>query len=240
MKKVIISLVAIFALSAVPQQADAQFFKKLGKALKSAGKVVNQVAGAAGALTGGKTAKVLNKVANVAGDVSNTASAFTGEEAEEMISTDNSMTQNYVDQGYTQEDGIRIVTGHPDLKLQVTRCEASGKTVVMDMFIMNTGATDVEDVCLYGDYYDNVSQIMDKEGNTYRPVFKLANMQRYENVLGRFSLVSGVKRKVSMRIDNVPESAESFARILIACTSNFYGLTNGHTIQIRNVPISRE
>ncbi|MBR6375650.1 MAG: hypothetical protein IKR91_05400, partial [Alloprevotella sp.] len=76
MKKVIISLVAIFALSAVPQQADAHFFKKLGKALNGAGKVVNQVAGAAGALTGGKAGKVLNKVANVAGDVSNTASAF--------------------------------------------------------------------------------------------------------------------------------------------------------------------
>ena len=235
MKKILISLAAVFMLSAVPQQADAQFFKKLGKALSKAGKVVGEVAGAAGTLTGGKTAGVLNGVADVAGQVSSTASAFTGEDSSTEQYSDNSMTQNYTNQGYTQGGGIRIVTGHPDLKVQVTRCEASGRTVVLDMFLINTGTSDVDDFRLYWD-----SQIMDTEGNTYEPVFKVGNMETYQQNVDRISLVPGVKRKVSVKIDKVAESAEGFARILIGCTSNSYGLNGEQKIQIRNVPISRD
>lgn len=240
MKKVIISLVAIFVLSAVPQQADAQFFKKLGKALKGAGKVVNQVAGAAGALTGGKAGKVLNKVANVAGDVSNTASAFAGEEAEEMISTDNSMTQNFTDPGYSQDGGIRIVTGHPDFKIQVTRCAASGKTVVMDMVFQNIGTSDVNDMDLVPGSY--TTEVMDTEGNTYgsgQIYIKVGNGEFNDGRTGNFALIPGVKRKVTMKINNVSESAESLARILIGMNCRTLGL-DGKCIHIRNVPITRE
>lgn len=241
MKKVIISLVAIFALSAVPQQADAQFFKKLGKALKGAGKVVNQVAGAAGALTGGKAGKVLNKVANVAGDVSNTASAFAGEDAEEMISTDNSMTQNFTDPGYSQDGGISIVTGHPDFKIQVTRCAASGKTVVMDMVFQNIGTSDVNDMVLCAGY--GSTEVMDTEGNTYRGdkyiSIKVSNGEFSNWDTGYFALIPGVKRKVTMKINNVSESAESLARILISIDCKTYGLGE-KPVQIRNVPITRE
>ncbi len=242
MKKVIISLVAIFALSAVPQQADALFFKKLGKALKGAGKVVNQVAGAAGALTGGKAGKVLNKVANVAGDVSNTASAFAGEDAEEMISTDNSMTQNFTDPGYSQDGGIRIVTGHPDFKIQVTRCAASGKTVVMDMVFQNIGTSDVNDMDLAPG--DDRTEVMDTEGNTYGRgrggiYIKVGNGEFEGFWTGKFALIPGVKRKVTMKINNVSESAESLARILIFIECRTWGL-DGKFIQIRNVPITRE
>lgn len=241
MKKVIISLVAIFALSAVPQQADAKFFKKLGKALNGEGKAVNQVAGAAGALAGGKTAKVLNKVANVAGDVSNTASAFTGEETEEMISTDNSMTQNFTDPGYSQDGGISIVTGHPDFKIQVTRCAASGKTVVMDMLFQNIGTSDVNDMNLEAGH--GSTEVMDTEGNTYKGweyiSIKVSNGEFSNGDTGYFALIPGVKRKVTMKINNVSESAESLARILIYTNCKTYGL-NGKFIQIRNVPITRE
>lgn len=239
MKKVIISLVAIFALSAVPQQADAQFFKKLGKALKGAGKVVNQVAGAAGALTGGKAGKVLNKVANVAGDVSNTASAFAGEEAEEMISTDNSMTQNFTDPGYSQDDGIRIVTGHPDFKIQVTRCAASGKTVVMDMVFLNNGTTDINDIRVF---VGRDREVIDTEGNIYkdeRLSFSLSG-QSYTHDTRDFSIIPGVKMKVSMKVEGVAENAEQFARILMCVDCPSWGLSWEKPVQIRNVPITRE
>lgn len=246
MKKVIISLVAIFALSAVPQQADAHFFKKLGKALNGAGKVVNQVAGAAGALTGGKTAKVLNKVANVAGNVSNTASAFTGEETEEMISTDNSMTQNFTDPGYSQDGGISIVTGHPDFKIQVTRCAASGKTVVMDMVFLNNGTTDINDISVkvwgYTEDFGTRSEIIDTEGNIYkdrRLSFRLST-QSYTDDTRNFSIIPGVKMKVSMKVEGVAENAEAFARILMCVDCPSWGLSWEKPVQIRNVPITRE
>ena len=104
------------------------------------------------------------------------------------------------------------------------------------MFLINTGTSDVDDFRLNN--YN--SQIMDTEGNEYRPVFKVGNMETYKEDIYDISLVPGVKRKVSVKIDKVAESAEGFARILIDCASNSYGLNGEQKIQIRNVPISRD
>ena len=53
-------------------------------------------------------------------------------------------------QNISAQDGIKIVTNHPDLNLKVKRCAASGTTVILDLVLNNVGVNDVEDVLVNG------------------------------------------------------------------------------------------
>ena len=43
-----------------------------------------------------------------------------------------------------QDAPIKIVTGHPDLKVKVNRCEASGNLVIIDLTFTNIKELDEE------------------------------------------------------------------------------------------------
>ena len=43
-----------------------------------------------------------------------------------------------------QDAPLKIVTNHPDFKIKVKRCAASGKTVVLDLILNNEGTNDVK------------------------------------------------------------------------------------------------
>ena len=38
---------------------------------------------------------------------------------------------------YAQDAPLKIVTNHPDFKIKIDRCAASGSTVVLDMLFIN-------------------------------------------------------------------------------------------------------
>ena len=57
-------------------------------------------------------------------------------------------------QNVSAQDGIKIITNHPDFKIKVKRCAASGKTVVIDLILTNEGTNDIEGVYVCGGAWD--------------------------------------------------------------------------------------
>lgn len=139
------------------------------------------------------------------------------------------------------QDGLKIVTNHPDFKIKVKRCEASGKTVIVDLILTNEGTNDVEGI--NGKGGENGAEAYDDEGNIYNRrnlKVKVANSEMYnEWGSGKFNIPVGVPMKYSVRIEGVPQSAESIARLKLAFDYGGWGLDNSKPIRISNIPISR-
>lgn len=148
-------------------------------------------------------------------------------------------------QNVSAQDAIKIVTNHPDFKIKVKRCAASGKTVFVDLILNNTGYNDVEGLAVWGSA-ENASEAYDDEGNIYRDnsiKVKVANEKEY--VVGRskeFNIPVGVPIRLSISIDGVPQSAESIARLklCIPCDAWSIGCSRDKPIRISNIPISRD
>ena len=144
-------------------------------------------------------------------------------------------------QSANAQDGIKIVTNHPDFKIKVKRCAASGKTVIIDLILTNEGTNDVEGINGGGGW--NYSEAYDDEGNIYNHgslKVKVANREMYdEQGSGMFNIPVGVPMKFSVRIEGVPQSAESIARLKLAFYYGGWGLDNSKPIRISNIPISR-
>lgn len=148
-------------------------------------------------------------------------------------------------QNVCAQDGIKIVTNHPDFKIKVKRCAASGKTVYIDLILNNTGYNDVEGLAAWGSG-GNASEAYDDEGNIYRDnsiKVKVANEKVY--VVDRskeFNIPVGVPIRLSISIDGVPQSAESIARLklCIPCEAWGIGCSKEKPVRISNIPISRE
>jgi hypothetical protein len=150
-------------------------------------------------------------------------------------------------QNVSAQDGIKIVTNHPDFKVKVKRCVASGKTVYIDLILNNTGYNDVEGLYAWGsDGGSGSTEAYDDEGNIYRDnsiKVKVANEKEY--VIGRskvFNLPVGVPIRLSISIDSVPLSAESIARLklCIPCEAWSIGCSKEKPVRISNIPISRD
>ena len=126
-----------------------------------------------------------------------------------------------------QDAPIKIVTGHPDLKFQVKRCVASGKTVIVDMTILNDTENDID--VLMGTTNCEPTVVYDSEGNTYdewhKNTIKVGNKNFSESFSGK--LISGVPTKVQLKIPGFSENAE------------YINLGCHHKVVIRNIPVSR-
>ena len=135
----------------------------------------------------------------------------------------------------------KIVTGHPDFKIKIKRCEANGSTVVIDMLIENVGSNDV---ILKLNPYETIA--FDDEGDKFSK-YKI-NVQ-----LGDSGLVSGAIRQVAknllppeiplkarLQIDGVPESATEFKRIDLAVECSEWRLGTDKFVKFTNIPITRE
>lgn len=139
----------------------------------------------------------------------------------------------------------QIVTGHPDFKVKVTRCAASGKTVVLDMVFTNVSETDVEDwgIALNGNainLWNKESNVYDSEGNIYKGnalAIKVSNYD-YRGYFYGLKMISDVPMKVSLQIKGVPETVESLARVDLVVNIPLFNV--GSTpVKIKNIPISR-
>lgn len=145
-------------------------------------------------------------------------------------------------QNVRAQDGIKIVTNHPDFKVKVTRCVASDKTVIIDMTLNNVGDTDVEGLNVWGGAR---SEAYDDEGNIYKAnsiKIKVANYKDYTTNSYSFNIPAGVPMKLSVSIDGVSQSAESIARLKIClyCKAWTVGCDFDKPLRISNIPISRE
>lgn len=214
MKKVILTLSSAIVLSCCPTFAIAQ--SSLERSAVDAG----------AALIGGLFKKKKSKPR---------------EETQEM-SYSSSGSDAYAGTQQSDRGAIRIVTGHPDLKVKVRRCEASGNTLFIDLTLTNVGTSDVKAVVQGGvGRSDDHTEVVDDQGNIYKATkIKVANSNEYIYYQQEFSLITDVPVKLSVRVDGVPESSEAVARLLLNLWSMPLGLEYGHTIQVRNIPISRE
>ena len=144
-------------------------------------------------------------------------------------------------QSVNAQDGMKIVSNHPDFKIKVKRCAASGKTVIIDLVLTNEGATDVEKIEGGGGYWD--SEAYDDEGNIYQygdVKVRVANREEYEkNGCGEFKIPVGVPMKFSISLENVPASAESIARLSLVFKCEKWNLNDDKPVKISNIPISR-
>jgi hypothetical protein len=140
-----------------------------------------------------------------------------------------------------QDAPIKIVTGHPDLKVKVNRCEASGNLVIIDLTFSNMNQQDAEGntgPCTYnGQAYEPVA--LDNQGNKFSVKFKVPNQNDY-SVWATVPLLSEIPVKVSLRIEGVPESSEFFSRLNLNFDCMALGLNKTNIIQIKNIPITRD
>lgn len=137
---------------------------------------------------------------------------------------------------------LKIVTNHPDFKIKVQRCAASGKTVIIDLILTNEGATDVEDILGRGGDWGN-SEAYDSDGNIYQGgniQVRVANRARYSGDSGRFKIPTGVPMRFSVCLENVPLSVESIARLSLVFECQKWGLNKNKPVKISNIPISRD
>ena len=142
-------------------------------------------------------------------------------------------------QSVNAQDAIKIVTGHPDFKMKVSRCEASGKNVVLDLTVTNVGDTDIPQFQVSGG--SHFTKFYDDQGNIYEGgrfiKVKIANKE-YTNEFQEIKLVSGVTYKLSYIITDVSPQAETFALVepFVKCAS--WSITKD-TVKLRNIPITR-
>lgn len=142
-------------------------------------------------------------------------------------------------QNVNAQDGIKIVTNHPDFKIKVKRCAASGKTVFIDLLLINEGTNDVEGIWSKS---DGASEAYDDEGNIYKIEslnIKVANNKEYRWNSDRFNIPVGVPMRYSVKLDGVPQSAQSIARLKLAFWYEGWGLNGDKPVRISNIPISR-
>lgn len=144
---------------------------------------------------------------------------------------------------FAQNGGFRIVTGHPDFKIKIQRCEASGSTCVIDMLITNTGVNDVK-ADIIGGYGTDASKAYDDEGNVYMNnnvrVGYGANAPRTNGYI--IDLPAGAPIKVRIQIDGVASYAKLFTRLDLDVDCPAWGLHThqGKPVKMYNIPISRD
>lgn len=140
-----------------------------------------------------------------------------------------------------QSKGMTLISGNPDFKVKVTRCEASGKTVVLDMVLENIGSRDVE---VRFDAYGYILAY-DDEGNKYGDRDRKVKLFLAGRETNGIQLPTDVPLKARVQIEGVPMSAQVLKRVDIYwyCPDwggNAMGGSNGKMIKMTNVPISRD
>jgi hypothetical protein len=134
------------------------------------------------------------------------------------------------------DGAFRIVTNHPDFKIKVTRCEASGKTCVIDLILENVGSNDVSLRNYSGD-----NMAFDDEANQYngdKMKMAIGDLSNWETVF--FTLRAGVPIKARMQIESVPESVKLFRRIDMCLECEAWSLSYRKPIIFTNVPITHD
>ena len=146
-------------------------------------------------------------------------------------------------QGLQAQAPLKIVTNHPDFKINVKRCAASGKTVIIDLILTNEGATDVEEIEGFGGCWEG-TEAYDNDGNIYQEntvKVRVANRTNYDcSGCGKFKIPVDVPMRYSICLENVPVSTESIARLTLRFECKKWNLNREKLVKISNIPISRD
>lgn len=217
MKKLIFTLSAAMMLSGIPQFTMAQSLE-------------STAVEAGAALLGGLFKSKKKKVK---------------EDTQELAYANNSNTYASAETQQSERGAIKIVTGHPDLKVKVRRCEASGKILIVDLTFTNVGTSDLDEFSVYATRFSNnntQTEAIDDEGNVYKDMtVSSSGDPEYTDWSKKFSLIPDVPMKVSFRITGVSEAAEAIARFKVGIHCPALGFSGWqHYITIRNIPINRD
>ena len=200
------------------------------------------------AMAQSKTEKVIKNGTKVAGALlgllgSVKASADSGNDTEEPSLTKTSegetIQMDFVDEteSYSSADPqMKIVTNSPYLKVSVTKCEANGKTVILEMKMVNISGNDADHVRIWA---GNI-KVYDDQGNVYGATIKVANGQ-FTDYMVENDYLADVPVKVAIKIENVSTIAESLARVTLAFDDHgILGLNRETPVTLRNIPITRQ
>lgn len=135
------------------------------------------------------------------------------------------------------QDGFRIVTNHPDFKIKVVRCEASGKTCVIDLILENAGSQDVH--CIMRGSFYGLSLAYDDEANQYDNIAVSIGNSRLSNDVG-IDLLAEVPVKARIQIEGVPASATMFRRMDITFDCDAWKLNADKKVKFYNLPITHD
>lgn len=157
-------------------------------------------------------------------------------ESYETVQT--SFASNSVSSQETQP--MRIVTNCPYIKVNITRCEASGKTVMLEFKMSNTSGNDAEGV----QFSVGGVKVYDDQGNEYNAAYGAISMkyanQQFRTGVDSYTILADVPAKFTLKIDGVSTSAESIARLTLPLYHNGLGLKTDAPVTMRNIPINRE
>lgn len=254
MKKILcVSVLTFAAMIAVPQESNAQFLKKLGKAVENVGKeVINSVTDSLKVSQQQSTTTTTTQKATKLGTVkrlerqatvekATTGAQTTAAGAQSSTTNTASVSTNTTSANTTQAGGqfanVKVVTGHPDFKITLTRCIANDKTVLLEMTLLNVTDNDEELNVNAGyrdvKFYDNLGNIY--EGKNVK--VKLANHE-YTNYNDNMNFVSNMPVKVSYMISDVSLNATEF--VLADIRTYIPGMNvTGNIVKLRNIPIER-
>lgn len=142
----------------------------------------------------------------------------------------------------TQQLPMKIITNCPNIRIKVTKCVASGKTVMLTFKMTNVSGNDAENV--YVIKYRDAGNVYDDQGNIYDDLsLKYANndFRTYYFPSGfNFTLLADVPVTFTLKIEGVSTSAEYLARVDLQCNHSGLGLKTETPITLRNIPINRE
>ena len=144
-------------------------------------------------------------------------------------------------QNVSAQDGIKIVTNHPDFKVKVARCAVSGTTAIIDLNFINIGSNDIDELVVYGGAAK--SEAIDSDGNIYNEnniKVKLSKETEYHNYRCPLSMPTDVPMKVTVKLENFSKAAETIARLKLTVNCRPWGLTEDKPLRISNIPVTRE
>lgn len=207
MKKTISTIISVIALTFITAGYNTVSAQNVGQVIKDGVEIFNGIKGL-----------FPKKDKNKKLGTSTSASA---------APKDNSGSVSVYTEETSGERPMKIESVHPDLKVRVTRCVAAQKMVMVTMEL--TDLADQDDRLEFSEFW---CAAIDDAGNEHKA-------HLYSQGEGRriYNLVSGVKKKIEIRISDVPTSVESIARIVLPIES--YVFPKGNII-IRNVPIDRD
>lgn len=239
MKKVIVMVMMAMATFAIPQTANAQFLKNLGKAAEKVGKdmlkaMTDSTEQTSAKAESGKKISSIDELKEKKADDKNM-------EVKKTTAVQTTEKNNGTQKQETKDPfaDCKIVTGYPDFKINIKRCEAADKTVLIELTLLNNTDTDVEEFSFYGGC--SGTKLYDDQGNIYEDrsvLVKMANKE-YGCYSDYIKLVAGLPTKMSIMVYNVPLSVKSFALLDLNIFVRPWNINKG-TVKLRNIPITRE
>lgn len=240
--KIILWILAIMMVMPAPSYAQSDNSKKSNKKVEKAATIVGGALVGAAVLGSLLKKRNKNKQETETTEVQETATVVeTTELVDSRASNEEGVEIAVVGEELQRREGaFKLVTNHPDFKIKVRRCEASGKTCVIDLIIENVGSSDVT-ISVQSSYGKNYLIAYDDEANEYNYI-KLAVGSKWitTSYQEKVTLLAGVPMKARIQIEGVAESATMFRRLDWRIYSDAWGLNSNKPIKFINLPISHE